>query len=193
MSATTRAAEQPKNLWFVLDKNAYQGPRIHEAGNRRYSLTNDPDKPTPMPREHALLFLKDPAFVVTDENGVTQAPIPTAEAARKRKVGAEEMEPGQCVAFYEELTSPALLARAAQRPGGNLIDPLSKRADIIAFLVKGNPGSNAGQRAGVIQATVDAEASLLEEDEEEGEGATDPDGAAPIGEAAAMARLLAGA
>lgn len=118
-------------LWSVLDKNAKGKPRIHETPRgKQYAL--QASEPTFMPKADALIFLRDPAFVVMDESGAVQAALPSSEAAGDRKV--RELAANECVARYEELSTSALLARVATRPGGASIDTTAPRDVLIAFL-----------------------------------------------------------
>ncbi|MBU8540183.1 hypothetical protein [Falsiroseomonas tokyonensis] len=132
-------SEQTQVIWAVCDRNATQGPRVHQVpSGRTYPLTADIDKPTPMLRSDASIFLRDPAFIVFDENGKEQRSLPQPEAARERVV--TDLQQDECVARYDELTLTALRARAAQRPGGAKLDG-APRDQVLEFLIGGNPGT----------------------------------------------------
>lgn len=130
MSATS---EPKPGHWAVYDMNQKgDAPRVHASGGRDYSLWSQ--KPTHMPMQHAVIFLRDPAFHVESDEGVPQVSLPDSEnldAAKRRPV----LEPGETVAKYEELTMPALRARVAVRPGGQDFDSTTKRTDLIEFLI----------------------------------------------------------
>lgn len=99
--------------WGVRDRNARHAPRFHEAAiGVVYALTAD--RICPMPRSHAVKFLCDPAFEVTDEHGDVQRPVTKALPATG---GGVILRPGQIIANPEELTTPALLLRASMIPG----------------------------------------------------------------------------
>jgi hypothetical protein len=126
--------EATAGLWQVFDLNQ-QGPenppRHHEVGGKSWPLYRD--RPTLLPPHLAAIFQRDPAFRVLDENGQEQVTLPDAEnidAAKRRP----HLNPGETIAKFEELTSNALLARAALRPGGSGFTAKSKRADMIGFL-----------------------------------------------------------
>lgn len=125
---------------FVVDTLASTGPRTHsiilsfdKAGKpallKDYHLTAD--KPVPMPLDHAMQFLKDKAFIVTNAKGEVMKPMENiAEVAAHVSIPE-----GYVLAKYEELTRDALVLRAKVLPNSGSIHPVkSKAADIIAFL-----------------------------------------------------------
>lgn len=125
--------EAQGGFWAVIDKNAREKRRVHDApSGRRYPL--DAVEPTYMPKADALVFLRDAAFEVYDENDALQAPLPASEAAGERKI--TELAAEECVARYDELTTAALLARVAARPGGASIDTMASREQLIGFLMR---------------------------------------------------------
>lgn len=127
----SQTMESGTDHWTVLDKNAREKRRIHETPSRKqYAL--HASEPTPMPKADALVFLRDPAFVVMDPTGRVHVSLPASEAAGDRT--AKELEPDQCIARYDELTTEALQARVAARPGGHEIDPTAPRDELVAFL-----------------------------------------------------------
>ena len=131
-------AEQSQG--FVVDTLAVAGPRIHsiitafdKAGKpvltKQYPLTSD--KATPMPLDHAMQFLKDSSFVVTDDKGVVLKPLENIE----EKATHVQIPEGYVLAKYEELTRDSLVLRAKVLPNSGAIHPVkSKSAEIIAFL-----------------------------------------------------------
>lgn len=148
---------------FVVDTLAVAGPRIHsiitkfdKAGKpvltQQYPLTSD--KPTPMPLDHAMQFLKDTAFIVTDEKGVVLKPLENIE----EKATHVQIPEGYVLAKYEELTRDSLVLRAKVLPNAGAIHPVkTKSADIIAFL-KANEASKkqAPAKAEMSEAEVEA-------------------------------------
>ena len=118
-------------MWFVLDSNARdrKNPRFHEvAPGEGYALSAY--EKCKMPKAHALVFLRDTAFVVFDEAGQQVRALPKAAISEG---AALQLEPGQTVAEYDELLDDALLARALMRPGGSQAEGMT-RAALIAFL-----------------------------------------------------------
>jgi hypothetical protein len=130
IQATESATHQ---YWAVIDTNARGITRKHEPVlGAVYDLSAE--KSTKMPKAHAVAFLRDPAFKVLDENGEVQIPLPEVEALDARKARPADLEPGQTIARFEELTDTALLARVLVRPGGHAIKPSSREA-MIDFLM----------------------------------------------------------
>lgn len=118
-------------MWGVIDTNAREAPRHHEpVRGTIYALRFD--RPTMMPMVHAMVFLRDPAFVVTDADGNVHSALPESERG-DRMNARPKLEPGETIAKYEELTTTALVARAVTRPGGQGVNPRS-RSELIAFL-----------------------------------------------------------
>jgi len=125
---------------FVVDTLAVAEPRIHSiitafdkdgkpALTKQYPLTSD--KPTPMPLDHAMQFLKDKAFIVTNDEGVVMKPLENIE----EKASHVQIPDGYVLAKYEELTRDSLVLRAKVLPNSGAIHPVkSKSADIIVFL-----------------------------------------------------------
>lgn len=117
--------------WSVSDSNAKTGPRTHEpVAGFFYQLTAQ--ERTHMPRAHAAVFLRDPAFRVFDEAGQLQAALPEQETLRATK-GGIVLGKGQTVANYEDLTTKALFNRCVARPGGHEVNP-KDRAAMVEFL-----------------------------------------------------------
>lgn len=127
-----QAEAPPPGHWLVFDLNQRgDAPRVHDAAGRPYPLWSH--RGTPIPIAAAVVFLRDPAFRVLDEAGVEQTPLPDAEnldAAKRRP----NLEPGETIAKFEELTQTALLARAALRPGGQVFNAKTKREALIGWL-----------------------------------------------------------
>lgn len=154
--------------WTVIDKNARTKLRVHEMPDgKQYSLSSQ--SATPMPKAHALMFLKSPSFEVRDETGRVVAPLPLAEAANERR-DTGNLAAGECIARYDELQTAALVARVAQRPGGHAIDPEAPREVLIAFLTRAPTKVDVTGQAvrGLNSAPAEAEEIELEEDGEDG-------------------------
>lgn len=142
--------------WGVIDRNAREKPRIHEpVPGRRYALTDA--KATLMPREHAVVFLRDPSFVVYDENGEVVPTLPSVEASGERKF--TELDAGECVARYDELTSTALLARAMIRPGGSRFTATTPREILVGFLLQAPRVADEAPERKARDVTLSAEAT----------------------------------
>lgn len=119
--------------WGVYDMNQRgAAPRVHEIGEVSYPLFRE--KPCLMPVEHAVFFLRDPAFKVVNADGVQQTSLPSETNADGKK-RAPELEPNETIAKFEELLKPALLARAKIRPGGEALTDDASRDELIAFLM----------------------------------------------------------
>lgn len=90
------------------------------------------DKETEMPLAHAMQFLKDVSFVVTDEAGNRITPLPINKDGG---VGGMKLEPGETIAHLTELTTTALLKRCKADPYSVNIDTESSREAMIEFLM----------------------------------------------------------
>lgn len=91
------------------------------------------DTPTPMPRAHALVFLRDPNFRVLDEHGLEIKPLPVID--RNPASGGILLRPGQVIATLDELTDSALSARCAAYPGSDGMLQQGNRDVIIKFIL----------------------------------------------------------
>lgn len=118
-------------MWEVTDSNARLGPRTHEAAPGSFYELHA-SKRTAMPRKHAAIFLRDPAFKVYNEFGQVQSPLPDLDTLRQSK-GQVTIKEGQTIASFEELTIEALFARCVARPGGYEVDPADRTA-MVEFL-----------------------------------------------------------
>jgi hypothetical protein len=157
------------DIWTVADSNAKDPrvPRTH-AVNLEVSYDFYPGKGVPMPRHHAAVFLKDPAFRVTSAAGVRMTPLPQveADAAQARKLA---LEPDEAVAKFSELTDGALLARVASRPGGEKIAAGGDREAMIAFLktaprVAELARHERARDTGMVESDYDPEGDLMGDD-----------------------------
>lgn len=126
-------------MWTVLDTNARGTPRHHDvvtrtdakgfpAETRRYTL--DSQKPAAMVKDHAMTFLRDPAFIVMNAEGKRMTPI----TRPKTDSGAYTPPPGYTIAAWDELSTDALYARCKIYPQSAAINEASSRAEMGAFL-----------------------------------------------------------
>jgi hypothetical protein len=98
---------------------------------RRAQVTFNYGNPLRLPIDVALKFLKDEAFVVTDEDGNQYDPTPKAPEA----AGAEfKLAPDEIVAKLDELTQEALYLRAKQLNGSDHIKKGTPKTELVAFL-----------------------------------------------------------
>lgn len=119
-AAPTPTKPKAAKPWTVFDSNAKSEPRVHEPiAGVEYRLSNS--EPTQMPKEHALVFLIDPAFRVFDSSGQQMQALP--KVTMNVATGGIILRPGQVVANFSELTDEALASRVMRIPGGkDLID-----------------------------------------------------------------------
>ena len=128
---TMTSAAKSRKMWAVFDSNAIEAPRRHEAAPKAfYNLSAT--APTPMPREHALVFLADPSFIVHNETGARVPTLPKVSDAKSD--GSIILMPGQVVAGYVELTDGALMARCARYPGHEMAIESGERDQMVEFL-----------------------------------------------------------
>lgn len=165
--------------WAVFDRNArYPDPkepgkflaRIHDSA-LGISWPLRANEPCYMPEAHARAFLKDQAFRVLNADDEEMASL--AQAQQQRRVPTNQLAPHLVVADLHELTTDALLTRAAQMPESRRITSSSTRETIINFLREAHasvsvggakPGDGAGdgieQDAGVDIEDMDPEDTL---------------------------------
>lgn len=136
----TQSHTQENPTGFVIDTLAVAAPRTHgiitafdregkPATIKNYDLTAH--TPVPMPLDHAMQFLKDAAFVVTNEKGEVLKPLDVSA----EKVTHVQLPEGCIIAKYEELTREALVLRAKVLPNSAHIHPIkTKVAEVIEFL-----------------------------------------------------------
>ena len=124
----------PETL-FVEDKNCNPADpeRAHEMiiDGVKKVFPFQYGKRREMPFGHAMKFLVDDAFEVTDEGGKRYMPIPKPE---KGGAGGLVLKPGEVVARLDELLKDALHARCAMAPGGESVPARASREDMIGFL-----------------------------------------------------------
>ena len=139
MQATTDTTKQAQ--WSVIDMNAIKGPRKHEIPikvdasgevimTRTYSIESE--KPTLMDPEHAMFFLKDPAFIVTNDEGTQVKPVVQHDGG----IGGFKLGDNEVIAQYDELSKEALFKRCKILVGAEHIkETRTPKEDMIAFLV----------------------------------------------------------
>lgn len=125
-------------MFFVFDSNAKTGPRAHEVPTRTeadgtvlwtkaYLLSAD--KPTEMPEEHAMMFLKDPAFQVYDGETLLKPLI-----SKEGGLGGFQLGEDEVIATFDELSKEALYRRCKVMAGSVEITAKTKPEEMVAFL-----------------------------------------------------------
>lgn len=104
---------------------------------------------TVMPIEHAMQFLKDVSFVVTDEAGNRIDPLPVQIDGG---IGGMKLQPGETVAHVTELTTTALLKRCKASPFSTGISQDSSREDMIAFIMDNGKMNVGGAQSAEVSA-----------------------------------------
>jgi hypothetical protein len=150
-----KAAPKPYMVW---DKNQRgEKPRIHEVIVKAYPDGREPDtmsyqlyseeaKGCPMPMDHAMKFLTDPAFIVRHPNGNRIMPVEKLDLHRPLHTLAED----ELVVKYDELSREALLRRVKVLPGSEDIRENAKHEELVAFMVRWRQslkGKTEGERA----------------------------------------------
>lgn len=136
---------------FVRDVLAMDGkPRRHSLIDqfmpdgitvrtvKNYDLKADVG--TEMPMHHAMQFLKDATFVVSDAEGNIIQPVPVQG---KNDFGGLRLKPGEIVAHLSELTTSALLKRCKISAFSGALNEESSREQLIDYLAS-EPGRNTG-------------------------------------------------
>ena len=169
-------------MLYVLDTNAKppcpvrrHDVLLEHGGEKTYEFKAN--KWTKMSAAHAIKFLCDEAFVVSEsEGGPRIKPIIT----RPEGGAIPTLKPDECIARYEELLQSALLIRAQMKQGGELFSQNAKKADLIEFLM-GNQPKSAGpapEQAPSVDDVTDVTGEDMSEDELagmfDGEEAPDP-------------------
>jgi len=117
----------------VDDKTQEVIPRTHESfAGRQWKLVNH--IPCWMPEADARIFLKHPAFTVWNND---EEIVPALHLQAMERKQPETLAPNLVIAELNELTSEALLTRAAQR-GGHRFSSETRREALILFLLDGN-------------------------------------------------------
>lgn len=130
---------------YVVDTLAVNGPRRHGVIVRTDVVSGQPtlikyydlnaDTKTVMPIDHAMRFLRDSAFVVTDDYGKVLKPVASREQSTHLSI-----PDGFVLAEYGELSRDALCVRCKLLPGSESIHPKrTSAADMIDFLIANSP------------------------------------------------------
>lgn len=153
MNALNEAgAAQDPAMWTVFDSNAKVldhstgqfKARVHEVRpGKSYPLYSD--RPTRMPESDARVFLRDESFKVMDAKG--NQVLPLKLQAMEREV-PKRLEPEFVVAEVQELSTEALVTRAAMFPGGGQYNTETPRAALIRFLISAQRARDATNTAG---------------------------------------------
>ncbi len=189
-SPTDRNERKP-GFWGVKDMNAKYGETRAHAVTPTIVYELASSAFCWMPPEHAMIFTRDPAFVVIDDKDAEQVVLPKSELRKNDQrldIGADE-----CVANLAELKTEALLSRALLRAGadGPKFTVKTPREKLIDFLIN----DATGQESLKAEATRKVDADYVDVDEDP-RAADEP--AAPVRPARAPKRqtadeLLAGA
>lgn|SRR5574337_1239673 len=147
--AKEKGKKAASKLWGVVDSNAESGKeRVHDVIAETYTNGRPPkivqyklnsQKPTPMPVDHAMRFLKDPAFIVTNEDDEIVEPV---KATPESELGNRVLPPDELIVNVTELHDEALFKRAKILPGGDKITEESTREEMIDFIVDFNSQSH---------------------------------------------------
>lgn len=150
---TVAAKVDMASLGFVVDLNAPSDkPREHQiiigkAPNGEMKLKTyklGSDTPTPMPIEHAMKFLVDKSFVVTDGAGKRIEPV----IKREGGTGGFKLAPNEIIADLSELTKEALQKRAMIMPGSEELKASASKDTLIEFIMAQHAQNNVGKSRG---------------------------------------------
>ena len=126
---TVREHEIITHMDYVTDEiTGGQVPRILDS--RIYKLSRS--EPVEMSESHAMQFLKDDAFIVTDADGKRLKTVSKKDV----DVGNIVLEADEVVAKYDELTREALYARCKIIPGAEEIKAGSRKDAMVSFLIE---------------------------------------------------------
>lgn len=142
-------------MYQVFDLNQRgEKPRKHDVITKFFDNGVEPevrtydlygDKPTPMPMEHAMRFLVDPAFRVESPQGKRIPYVPKQDVSKPiTRLGEDEI-----VVKYEELSRDSLFRRAKVLPGSEDIQQNTPVAAMVEFIMawrKRLKGMTEGER-----------------------------------------------
>lgn len=161
--AVSKAADAPKakpGVLYVRDSNAKPNKvrqhriitAMHTADDGETVVVDDyqlynlsSSIKCEMPEAHALQFLKDESFIVTDSNGVRIKPV----IKKDTDVGKIVLADDELIAKYDELTQESLYKRCKIIPGTDHIKKNTKKADLVECLMSHEvKRKNVGQSRG---------------------------------------------
>ncbi len=141
---TAQSAPKAKaTTYMVFDLNQRGDlPRRHDVITRMYKdgsppetvtypLFSSSDKGTPMPMEHALKFLCDPAFKVVHPNGNRIMPIEKQDLSKPLKVLAVD----EVVVKYHHLSRDHLYKLVKMQSGSEDVKPNATVDELAEFMV----------------------------------------------------------
>jgi hypothetical protein len=118
----------------VLDTTATQQypERTHELriGDEIKQYTFKTGQKLALPAAIAMRFLKEPSFIVTDQDGKRITP-PPVEPENPLALGR-----GETIARFDELSADALMIRCKAEPGGDMFKRNTGRQPMIQFLTE---------------------------------------------------------
>ena len=140
----TRETRKPQ-MFKVLDMNQFGPlPRRHEIITKMYpkeegippetityELWRDSSKACEMPLDHAMKFLKEPAFHVFGPDGRRIEPITQIDPSKPLSQLADH----EVIANLNELSRDALFRRVKVIPGSEGIGANAKAEELVAFLI----------------------------------------------------------
>lgn len=133
--------------YFVMDPSATvrfptepeKNIRIHEIpltpGGVAMPFKFVPGRPTRMPREYALRFLRDPFTVLDMDGNKLETPPELHVLGDNRGVVGRKLAHNEVVASLGELTTQALFNRCKRHPNSDTIGMQSSRDSMVGFLV----------------------------------------------------------
>ncbi len=128
---------------FVTDTNIVDPdakPRIHEylADNgRKHFYAMSYAARCEMPFAHAMRFLREKTFLVTDKAGNQIEPI-RAPSDGHHGHAIAYLADDEVISRLDELTQGALIKRANSLPGGSKFKANASKSDCIAFILESN-------------------------------------------------------
>ena len=154
-------------MLYVLDTNARPPSPVREhevlledGGTKSYKFKAN--EWTKMQAAHAIKFLCDAAFVVSEsEGGPRIKPIIT----RTEGGAIPTLKPDECICRFEELTQKSLLTRAQMKQGGELYSSNALKADLIEFLMGKQSKAPPPKQAPSVDDVTDVTGEEMSDDE----------------------------
>lgn len=107
------------------------------------------DQGTEMEMDHAMQFLKDKAFIVTDAEGNRVEPVPVQKDGG---TGSLVLKPNEVIADLNELTTRSLYKRCKVIAGSDKIVEGTEREDMVDFLMRRAGAQDIAQKTDVAEA-----------------------------------------